>query len=280
MDPVKGAAGLGAVALVVGGGYALKGGLDNWTPEHSFLSEMDRFKEVYTEKTFGRIYGKYLIDPNKDEAWWNKQYKDVWSKDYEPQAASTVQTNDSLSVEFKKTEKVDKAFGASGDTKALNRVCEIAYKKDSKEHIKPESGSDSTKQKYREAIWKYCSIFGKELLTVKDGGGNSLDAGKIGKAKEAVLASVNSPNNNEFWKRRQKEFFYGGDNKEGIGKDADKEKEFGQLYKEKDSKSETEGALKGVCENVYGKATSETALQTEAVKYCGLIEEIPTEAKP
>ncbi|WP_216083697.1 hypothetical protein, partial [Candidatus Mycoplasma haematohominis] len=156
MDPVKGAAGLGAVALVVGGGYALKGGLDNWTPEHSFLSEMDKFKEIYTDKTFGRIYGKYLIDPSKDEAWWNKQFNEVWKKDYEPKDG--VAKNNGENDEFKKDTKVDKAFGASGDTKALNRVCDTAYKKDSKEHIKPESGNDPTKKKYREAIWKYCSI--------------------------------------------------------------------------------------------------------------------------
>ncbi|GCE63660.1 hypothetical protein MHSWG343_06600 [Candidatus Mycoplasma haematohominis] len=268
MDPVKGAAGLGAVALVVGGGYALKGGLDSWTPEHSFLYEMNEFEKTYAVGTFGRIYGKYLIDPNKDQAWWNKQFKEVWKKDYEPKAGTALDSN--LSDEFKKDTKVDKAFGT--DEKALNRVCEAAYKKTSKDEIKPATDTDEPKKKYRAAIWKYCSIFEKELLTVKDGK-DSVQDEKIGKAKETILASVKSENNNKFWSHRQKEFFYGGDSKEGIGRDANKEKAFGKLYKEKNSKSEKADALKDTCKSVYSEASTDATLQTEAVKYCGLLEE-------
>ncbi|GCE63537.1 hypothetical protein MHSWG343_05340 [Candidatus Mycoplasma haematohominis] len=267
MDPIKGAASLGVLALLIGGGYALKGGLNLWTPEHSFLSGMDEFEKTYKDKTFGRIYGKYLSDPNKNEAWWSKHYEEVWKKDYEPTSGKAISD---LSDEFKKTDKVAKAFGGTEDKTALNRVCEDAFKKESAIDIKPTS-KDDTKDKYRKAIWKYCTIFSEELLTVKEGGDGSTNE-TIGKIKEEVLASTTSNKNDAFWALKQNEFFYGGESKLGTGHGSAEGKLFSDLYKQKGSKSQEQGALKSVCADAYKKKSTDISEQ-EVVKYCSLIED-------
>ncbi|WP_216083589.1 hypothetical protein [Candidatus Mycoplasma haematohominis] len=271
MDPVKGAAGLGAVALVVGGGYALKGGLDSWTPEVSFLSKMDEatFKKDYTNDKFGKKYAKYLTDPNKNESWWKKKYDEVLKNEQEVKGENgQVTNNNNLSSEFQKG-AVSKGFD-SKDTNALNKVCEAAFKKDLTD-IKPSSGTNTDKDKYRAGIWKYCTIFEKELLTVKDASNSSsYDGSKLGKTEEDVLADTKSENNKIFWERKQQEFFFGGTDKKGIGSKATADKAFGDLYKKKDSKEKEVGALKGVCETVYDKEDND--LKNEVILYCSLFE--------
>ncbi|GCE63507.1 hypothetical protein MHSWG343_05040 [Candidatus Mycoplasma haematohominis] len=262
MDPVKGAAGLGAAALLVGGGYALKRGLDNWNPEISFLSDIEstEFQKSYTEGTLGEKYRKYLTNPNENEEWWKQKYEDVLKKVHD--ASGNPKPNESLSDEFKNG-AVTKGFDKKDD-KALNKVCDAAFKKQLSTDIKP---SGTTKDKYRADIWKYCTIFEKELLTVKDSESDTYTA-NLGKTKEGVLAATKTTNNDLFWERKQKEFFYGGNNKNGTGEDAAGGKPFKQLHDQKSSKADVKGELKKVCETAYGATDNEA----EVVKYCSLLD--------
>ncbi|GCE63583.1 hypothetical protein MHSWG343_05800 [Candidatus Mycoplasma haematohominis] len=138
MDPVKGAAALGAGAVVVGGGYM----------GYSYLSiscttiDQSKNSSSYNVGTIGGDNKGLFVDPLLDE---NKKW---WDSVFEVLKNDQTKKADEISSEFK---LVDKGFKNDNlaDTQHLNKVCETAIKKNT---------SDVINSKYLKNIWTYCSV--------------------------------------------------------------------------------------------------------------------------
>ncbi|WP_216083526.1 hypothetical protein [Candidatus Mycoplasma haematohominis] len=218
----------------------------------------------------GEIYGEYFVSPygygastdaNKksedNKRWWEVVFE-IWKRDSEA-------TDNKLGTEFGKN-SIKSAYKTSSETegdneKSLNKVCDAAYKKTETEL--------ASKNDYKENIWKYCSMGGKTLQTVKDQGtsGTTYTDSQIGKKNEETLASISSENNNWFWALKEKEFFYGRYGKQPIGKSLENGSAFKELFDEGGSLSVTGGRLKGVCKTAYLKEGND-ATATDAIKFC------------
>lgn len=68
--------------------------MNNFDPTYSYLVEMEKadFDKDYTIGTFGKIYGKYLIDLNKNQ--------DLWAKTYKALKAIQGDTGKALELEY------------------------------------------------------------------------------------------------------------------------------------------------------------------------------------
>ncbi|GCE63787.1 hypothetical protein [Candidatus Mycoplasma haematohominis] len=221
------------------------------------LSERPSPDSVYTSDKFGGIYSIYMVDPNKaeNEWWWNRVYENL-KKDI---ADSTKNTK--LSDKFQKG-KIDKAYSSVEDGKALNHVCDAAFK----------STPDSLKTpaNYEENAWTYCSIVNAKYIFVTD-----KYTGKFGSKPEHKnkILSVENNDNDAFWTERNKQFF-GEAEKAGWGAKASEGSEFAKLYKKKSENSRgNDDTIKKKCKDAYDTPTSgtPTVKDTDIEKFCYLI---------
>lgn len=106
--------------------------------------------------------------------------KEWWDNSYEQYKKDKESSADSLSSEFGTDNKVTSAYSANAsDSKALNKVCESIYKKDTT-GISFDSGEEN-KHKLGHNILKYCSPLGGKPTTLS--GENSYQVGTIGKTQ-------------------------------------------------------------------------------------------------
>lgn len=113
MDPIKDAAASGAVVALVGGGYLF---CDHLSSGEICLTDLDNFDTAYGAGTFGRKYGRYLLDKDsfKNKNKWAELFK-KWNG-----VQRQTSTTPALSAKFAK----DKFQNAD----ALKTACETAYK--------------------------------------------------------------------------------------------------------------------------------------------------------
>ncbi|GCE64064.1 hypothetical protein MHSWG343_10720 [Candidatus Mycoplasma haematohominis] len=136
---VKGASGIGAGTLIIGGGY----GLATHVISVRYTTLKESQTTLYAVGTIGGNNKDEFVDPifEGNEKWWNYVYKNVFEED--------KKRNDiSISNEF---ENVANAFlkGISDNNKTyLNQVCHAAL-------LKTEKTTVNTT--YIQNVWRYCS---------------------------------------------------------------------------------------------------------------------------
>ncbi|WP_216083694.1 hypothetical protein [Candidatus Mycoplasma haematohominis] len=166
-----------------------------------------------------------------------------------------------MSQEFEGSQKIDKAFSVEEVTenkpKALNQVCEDVYKK---EKTNINSNSDENHKKLWNNLWKYCSFFGVELITVEKST-HRYTGNQYGETKKSDLVSVKDKNNNVFWDTRNSEFYADSGDKSGTTVIT------GIFHTEKAKNTH----IKSICEDAYTKSSSDSGyVQTDVVKFCSI----------
>ncbi|GCE63080.1 hypothetical protein MHSWG343_00580 [Candidatus Mycoplasma haematohominis] len=222
------------------------------------MSKDFKFAEVYTDVNWiGKNYGHYLVAPvgekgtgaerTSNEAWWK------WS--YERRQQDSQNTNITLSDEFSKVgSKVSKAFSdsdtESDSSTALNKVCEVVYKKN-KDFLSYEGNSSDSKTKLKNDLWKYCSILG-EVKTIIEVG-EKYDDNTRGKDDTNSKKFIAITGNDKFWEIRNEEFYKNSGDKS-------RSKTTGTSSKFKtDSADSKKLSIKDICKEAYKSKTSEDA---------------------
>ncbi|WP_216083692.1 hypothetical protein [Candidatus Mycoplasma haematohominis] len=256
MVPLK-VAGASAVSVVVlgGGGYLVYDNLID-----IYIRTLDT--TGYENNTFGKKYGRYLLDPN------SSKNKGRWSKEYDSWQAYKTQSTNSLSSEFQDDNKVDKSYSNSQDQKALNRVCEVAFK--ALEIVV--KGTDKTN--YEDNVWMFCSLLDAKPVFINQ---NETEySSKLGqeatyndKAMSARKPGANvSDANALFWDLRNKEFF-----ELEWGSKATNGSVFKTLYDKRDNlKDRDNDNIRKACEEAYKKVTSSPE-KDDIRRFCYLIPE-------
>ncbi|GCE63056.1 hypothetical protein MHSWG343_00340 [Candidatus Mycoplasma haematohominis] len=252
---------LGAGAIGVGSAYLAgafegSGSLEvEAEPANVLLSEDSTFSTYTTDSWIGKTYGRYLVAPigskavgdatANNEKWWKWSYE-RWQKDFKLK-------KDSLSDEFKDESKVGSAFSAeSSSTTALNKVCEVVYKKD-KNTITPADRTPDNKIKLKNDLFKYCSILG-EMKTISEVGESNYNNSTKGKDETNAKKLVSVIGNDKFWEIRNEEF-YANDN--GA---KSKSKATGGSSKFKAKSAETpRPKIRDICGEAYNSQTSDTS---------------------
>ncbi|GCE63494.1 hypothetical protein [Candidatus Mycoplasma haematohominis] len=263
MDPTKLAVGAGATVLAVGGSYGISALFKNIPPmpdEHTTVSEnTSNFSSTYTSPKFGHAYGKYLVDPTKNQKWWE------WSFNY------LLSKAESLSSEF---QKVKNAYSSDSNSDAhLNKVCETAFKLD-----KTDLEVDN-KSQYLDNVWRFCSLALNKPVTIeksqdKDSYSSPASPEKIGHKHKSTLISIKNPDNDRFWELRDKEFFEATGAKSGS--QAEENSFFKKFYETNHTKKENRPSLKSKCQAAYEQedndstSTETQAKTSEVTKFCAL----------
>ncbi|GCE63512.1 hypothetical protein [Candidatus Mycoplasma haematohominis] len=255
MIPLK-VAGASAVSVVVlgGGGYLVYDNLID-----TYIRTLDT--TGYGNDTFGKKYGRYLLDPN------SYKNKGRWSKEYDSWRVYKTQSTNSLSSEFQDDTKVDKSYSNSQEERALNRVCEVAFKAQVTEV------ENSSKSNYDDNVWMFCSLLDAKPVFI-----NQSDAeysGKLGQVvtyKDKAMSSKKPTGTNDtnasFWDLRNKEFF-----ELGWGSNAANDSIFKTLYDQRGSLTDKENNnVRKKCEEAYKKDTNSPE-KDDIKKFCYLIPE-------
>lgn len=236
----------------------------NWAP---LTSDTD-FANTYTGKV-GEKYGMYfigVIDSN-NQKWWESSYQT-----YAEDSAKTGSDARSFSTSFSK-DQVTSAYSTS-DTKALNKVCEVAYKKTLTAEVDFSSPAGTeNKHKLAADILRYCSPLTQLPVTIQENddtytGENMI--GKQGHTKKLVKAT--GTENEKFWNVQNKWFQTQGN----VNPQPDAY--FGQFFEgEENAKTlKADKNIKQICEEAYKKEAVETATTEkpkidDVVKYCSFI---------
>ncbi|WP_216083266.1 hypothetical protein [Candidatus Mycoplasma haematohominis] len=255
-----GIVGLGT-AVTGGGGYLI---YDNFID----IGVKTLKTKDYEEGSFGRKYGMYLLDPA------NKKNAEEWNKAFERWDKNQQQTSPSpsLSTEFAKN-KFTKGYaktGEEGEDKALNKTCGDFFK---------EENYDSWAANKKTNVWTYCSILKSEPKLVPTTGhsytgkfgGESTFSGKLVAVKEG-----NKNVNEDFWRRRNQEFF-GEVESDFSGAKASKGSIFETLYNDRHA-PRREKEIKNICEESYEKLVNNgnanvKFTNTDIKQFCYLIPE-------
>ncbi|WP_216083234.1 hypothetical protein [Candidatus Mycoplasma haematohominis] len=146
MDPLKGAVGAGAVALIVAGGVGAA--YINNEPTAFTLSSKEIGTVSFTNGNIGNIEAnksKLVADHEKNKDWFNWVYKNKLSYAKEAKEGEASK----LSTEF---QAVTEGYG-TGTTTSLNKVCDAAYKKNKTDF---EGNNEPNKVKYKADVEKFC----------------------------------------------------------------------------------------------------------------------------
>ncbi|GCE63575.1 hypothetical protein [Candidatus Mycoplasma haematohominis] len=252
---VKGAAALGATAVVVGGtGVGAKFLLDAQEPH------CVRLKSPATGK-YGEDYKRYFAESNgsENDKWWNWVFKNRYEKD----------TRDSSANRHEPLSKFKSLESGSGVDKSLKKVCGEAYA-DEKANVVVSSSAKTDNTKYSEEdVWRYCSIFGNKPKTLREVKADDVSRknNTFAKTKEDVLIDIADPANQRFWDE-QNTYFFGLKETE---LNAGEKSIFKALYK-KQNKGQ-EDTIKNVCEEAYKKQSTVSDGSTtdaELLKFCSL----------
>ncbi|WP_216083233.1 hypothetical protein [Candidatus Mycoplasma haematohominis] len=263
MSLAKGAAGLGATALVITGGvggyYFFSG-----VPACSVISANTTTFSSYSSK-YGHFYGDYLVDPNKldgdnnNSSWWTWAY-----------GVFTSVGKENVGEKFK---SVEKSFSSaeSDATKALNKVCDSAYKAEIANVTSTKPASTDTTKFWEEDVWKFCSISpyrAKPILlsSSQDGSDKSLidskNSGKFGATHKDKLVSTKDYKNQWFWDLKEEQL-----KKETVAEPESTEKNIFKLMKK------NKRSVRDTCQDAYLLGTSDNdgkATDAELKKYCFL----------
>ncbi|WP_216083619.1 hypothetical protein [Candidatus Mycoplasma haematohominis] len=261
MDPIKLFIGVGAGALLIGGTTYVVYISVNVMPECDVLSSISGFgtTDKYENGKYGYSYGDYLVDPNKlteskNKDWWEWSYKSL--KSHKP---------DTLSAKFRAVEVAYQAEDSSPE-KALNKVCDAAFKSDKVNVVK--TISEPAIDKYKEEdVWKFCSISPNRQKPVslsdsKDNSEKSLvtDSSKEtwGKQHKDGLISVDTLSNQWFWDLKERKF-----------KDEQDEANSQNVFKNRKKNNKT---VKETCSDAYRESFTEKTkvTETDLKKYCFL----------
>ncbi|WP_216083566.1 hypothetical protein [Candidatus Mycoplasma haematohominis] len=261
-------AGLGAAAVIGGGGYLTYDLLNrDYSPKVLGDLENSVFTSRYSSTTFfAHKYKKYLVDPedSRNRWWWEERYQNL--KD----AIADSSKNIKLDEVFYKTNenKVTVAFGNAATS--LNKVCGVVFGED-------ESNWSSSPNK-KSNVWTYCSILKEEpkLISTTDGFETGKFGGDTNHHNKAVSAKPNEEFNKEFWDLRNREFF-GESGKDGTGNNASEKSLFKELYAKKPKRGDSDN-IKSVCHEAYDQHKSqgetEPKVKDEDIKrFCYLVPE-------
>ncbi|WP_216083354.1 hypothetical protein [Candidatus Mycoplasma haematohominis] len=151
MDPIKVGAAVAAVGVgATGAGFGVFNYLNTPYSLYSFLNSVDgqALKTNYENKLGGIVENQNLFVANtpKNEWWWKKKFEEFKHE--------TIK-----STEF--TDLTDYGVAEGDSSKAINKVCDEAYKKASSEF----NGDDSNgnKVRYKKNIAKYCTVSSNEI---------------------------------------------------------------------------------------------------------------------
>ncbi|GCE63484.1 hypothetical protein MHSWG343_04810 [Candidatus Mycoplasma haematohominis] len=269
LPAAKGGIALVVVASSVTGGYFLFNPGTKEKKHVSVLSSLHNLQSTYGSGKFGNTYSIYMVDPNneKNEWWWKEVYADFKS------FSEGSSNGGKLSEEFKNTtEKIKSAYSktkAGEGSKALNQVCEVAFK-DAKNNW-------GSKTNYEDNVWTYCSILRSHPKVIPSSD-TTYDNQKGSSHKDKAVSVLDKDNeaNKSFWDLRNKEFF-GEVTSKSVGSSG-QISIFKDLFK-KDKKTRTANDnIKKACEDAYKLATSENdqATDVDIKKFCYLIPEIAT----
>ncbi|GCE63475.1 hypothetical protein MHSWG343_04720 [Candidatus Mycoplasma haematohominis] len=268
MDPIKGAAALGAGAVAIGGtGYGVYSYITHDPMPTDYVVLAGSGNDVTGTNQIGNLYGNYLVAPYGKDA---KDNKTWWEWSFRRWQEDSKDSNFPLSDDFSKEKVVYayKASGATGDNneKSLNKVCKSVFDKD-KGDIDRNNDTGKTKEKLRNALWRYCSFFGEEPKTIKEVTGEDYEDNTNGKTGEAKYVGVKG--NDKFWEARNKEFY------EATGTRSGSSLTGSGVFKteyDKNTSKQPVKEIRDICEESY-KATTSTTSQypsTDMTKFCTL----------
>ncbi|WP_216083565.1 hypothetical protein [Candidatus Mycoplasma haematohominis] len=270
MDPIKAAAGAGAVALVIGGtAYGIYNSIDPM-PECDVLSSISGFGTTgdyqSSESKYGYYYGRYLVDPDKitgskNKDWWEWSFR-LWKSSNKSELGS----------KFKDVKSSYKSDSDNNEKdKALNQICKAAYK-EAKTSV---TAAGSNSQFKESDVWLFCSISPTRTKPVllKDSGTQNIQEDKNliedtatdekwGKKYKDDLVSTRVSSNDWFWSLREKEYPISAINETVDNSTQD-------IFKLRKNNRKT---VKQTCQDAYEKVSSNTneVPEQELKKYCFL----------
>ncbi|GCE64000.1 hypothetical protein MHSWG343_10080 [Candidatus Mycoplasma haematohominis] len=254
---VKGAAALGATAVIVGGtGVGAKFLLDAQEPHCVRLAEP-------TQDKYGKDYYRYFAESNGsvNDKWWNWVFKNRYEKD---KRDSSANKHEPLS-KFKDLES------GSGVDKSLKKVCGKAYSSNASDVVAKDQVVNDNNKYSEDDIWRYCSIFGNKPKTLKEVSPSvSRDVNKFEKEKETDLIDIEHEKNKKFWEE-QDEYFFSLEESEITG---NQDSLFKSLHNKKSNRSKND-TVKNTCKLAYKEpktSSSDSAKVTSDVllKFCSL----------
>ncbi|WP_216083248.1 hypothetical protein [Candidatus Mycoplasma haematohominis] len=272
MSTLKGAAALGAGAVIVGGtGFGVYRHLSHDPMPENYVVLAKSSDKVSDTAHIGNVYGDYLIAPFGDNGNDNKEW---WDWSYRRWQADSENKNITLSGNFDKNVVKSSYRGkneTSGEEKSLNKICQTVYEK-AKTEINKEANKPE-KERLKNDLWKYCSVFGEAPKTVSDIGTENYGTGTFGEDKKDKLIGITG--NDGFWKVKNKEFFERGDNNQGTGNGLTQATDslFYDLYDSKNKGSR--GDLRNTCGAAYrvnktSQPTEPKVTETNLLKFCTL----------
>ncbi|GCE63672.1 hypothetical protein MHSWG343_06720 [Candidatus Mycoplasma haematohominis] len=150
MDPIKVGAAVAAVGVgATGAGFGVFNYLNTPYSLYSFLNSVDgqALKTNYENKLGGIVENQNLFVANtpKNEWWWKKRFEEF-------------KQDTNRSTEFENLETY--SIGTSDGSRAINNVCDAAYKKDISSFSSVTSNEG--KSTYKQDIAKYCTVSSNE----------------------------------------------------------------------------------------------------------------------
>ncbi|WP_216083349.1 hypothetical protein [Candidatus Mycoplasma haematohominis] len=284
MSVAKAAGAAAVVVGVAGTGYGVSEYLRRPYTLANFLSSTsDQSKKREYENKLGGIEANkhvFVADMPENENWWKKRFDDLSQKSVE-----------------KSTEFSNVVTYSSSDQKAINKLCDAAYKK----HVSlfSDDSSSDDKNKYKKNVEAYCTLSGEAGSVVLGAEGvpttlkgeddySGANNNKYGFKHADKLISVEADRNKPFWEKRVEEL----SNESGltIAEDGFFKTDFkSKLEAYKSAKTEVNKlneavkALKDDCKAKYSDETNseenDKSKWAEVWKFCSVDRKIPDNLK-
>ncbi|WP_216083534.1 hypothetical protein [Candidatus Mycoplasma haematohominis] len=235
MDPIKAAAGAGAVILASAGGYGIS---------TLFEGEPICIQNPQADK-FGEDFQFHFMDASddKNDAWWKDRFNKKYPKN---------KTDASLHTDFQ---------NLSGYSD-LKDKCKAAYGKSTTSDVSKDTAGDH----YEKNVWELCSIDGSLPAVITK---TSETSKLFGSEKATKLIDTENEKNKKWWERRAKHFFKQG-SKDGYGSKASENAAgFKKLHDDGGSVDD----LKNKCQDNYGTAYDNSNISNtakETLRFCSL----------
>ncbi|WP_216083578.1 hypothetical protein [Candidatus Mycoplasma haematohominis] len=199
------AAGVAAVVVgVAGTGYGVSEYLRKPYLLSYFLSTSDfQSKKGEYEHKLGRVGGNsdvLVADMKENENWWKNRFEELNEKHKERSTSFTGATTYSPDT--------------SSSPKAINKLCDEAYKKHVSEFSEDKTATNNSKYKYKKDVELFCTLSGKEgsivlglegvptTLKGQSGYSSDNDKSKYGYKHADELISTVADRNKVFWEKR------------------------------------------------------------------------------
>ncbi|GCE63654.1 hypothetical protein MHSWG343_06540 [Candidatus Mycoplasma haematohominis] len=283
------AAGVAAVVVgVAGTGYGVSEYLKRPYLLSYFLSTSDgQSKKGEYEHQLGKVGGNsdvFVADMKENENWWKNRFEELKEKHKARSAFFTDATTYSLDT--------------SSSSKAINKLCDAAYKKHVSEFSEDESSTE--KKKYKKDVELFCTLSGKEgsivlgiegvptTLKGQSGYSSDSDKSKYGYKHADKLISTAADRNKVFWEERVKKLVSNSTSieTEGFFKDGFKTEFEGYKSSTNDSSKLNTAVekLKEGCKQQYGKTSDPTATDKakweEFWRFCSVDGSVPSNLIP